>query len=343
MRTCPLLTIAIPTWNRAALLRLTLEQINREISGLPAGLLEVLVSDNCSSDDTRAVVEQVVESGLPVNYIRNRENIGSDANIAQCFNSAQGEYVHILGDDDLIVDGGLEILMSHLSCNVYGVVCFRPYGFEFDFRKEHPGFGGRERIFNDGGEFLAAIGPYMTLISSCVINRKMLSPLDAQQFCGGALVQVHLVIRAALASGVNLYIDKYMIACMRNNSGGYDFSTVFVTELGKIFDSYCSAGLTKNAVAAIENRLIAGYYPFYLLRQLLTGTGDLPETRKRFAGRFTGRRFYYLWLAPLFWLPRPFAVAWGAVITIVGRSVCGDFRRGLIFAWNRLAVGRRLR
>lgn len=343
MRTCPLLTIAIPTWNRATLLRLTLEQIHREISGLPVGLVEVLVSDNCSPDDTPAVVEQAVKSGLAVNYTRNQGNIGSDANIAQCFNFAKGEYVHILGDDDLIVDGCLEILLSRLSSSVYGVVCFRPYGFEVDFRKEHPGFGGRERIFDDGGEFLAAIGPHMTLISSCVINRKLLSPLDAQHFCGGSLVQVHLVIRAALASGKNLFIDKYMIACMRNNSGGYDFSTVFVTELGKILDSYCSAGLTKKAVAAIENRLISGYYPFYLLRQLLTGAGDRLETRNRFTRRFTGRLFYYLWLAPVFWLPRPLSVVWGAVITVVGRSACGDFRRGLIFAWNRLAVGRRSR
>jgi len=178
----PLLTIAIPTWNRAPFLRLTLAQLRQEMARVPNGKVELLISDNCSQDETASVVEHFTQSGLSVHYTKNQENIGSDANIAQCFNLAQGKYVLILGDDDLFVDGALDILLHRLSDNDYGIICLRSYGFELDFRKEYPGGHGKDKTFKDGGKFLAAIGPLMTLISSCVINKKLLSSVDALQF-----------------------------------------------------------------------------------------------------------------------------------------------------------------
>ena len=78
----PLLTIAIPTWNRASFLALNLERLSQE--GLNTwDLVEVLISDNASTDGTQRVVSEAVAVGMPVRYIRNAENIGSDANIAQ--------------------------------------------------------------------------------------------------------------------------------------------------------------------------------------------------------------------------------------------------------------------
>lgn len=336
----PLLTIAIPTWNRAPFLKSTLTQLRREMVNVPHGKVELLVSDNCSPDETASTVEQAILSGLSIHYTRNKENIGSDANIAQCFNLAQGKYVLILGDDDLFVDGALEILLHRLSDNDYGMVCLRPYGFESDFRKEYPGGHGKEKTFNDGGKFLAAIGALMTLISSCVINKKLLSSVDARQFCGGNLVQLHLVIRAVLAAKQNLFIDHYLIACKRNNSGGYNFSTVFVKELGQILDSYRPMGLSQKAVHSIELHLIVGYYPFYLLRQRLARSGKRKETFLCFADRFKGRWLFYFWLAPIIRLPLPFAVVWGGIATLLGRLLCGDLRRGIAFAWNHLGRGR---
>ena len=47
----PLLTIGIPTYNRAKFLRRLLEQLRTELAGLD-GQVEVLVSDNASTDDT---------------------------------------------------------------------------------------------------------------------------------------------------------------------------------------------------------------------------------------------------------------------------------------------------
>ena len=331
----PLLTIAIPTWNRASFLALSLERLSQE--GLNSwGLVEVLICDNDSSDDTQRVVSEAIANGTPIRYVRNVENIGSDANIAQCFNLAQGEFVLIMGDDDLLIDGALTLLLKHLASGDYGVVCLRPYGFDADFRREYPGPVGSDRVFSEVGEFLAAISSLMTFISSCVINKSLLLGVDAQQFCGDNLVQVHLVLRAALAGKENLFLDRYLIACKRNNSGGYDFSQVFVSNLGEVLDSCRPLGLKERDILAIENRLMLSFHPYYLLRQRLAGSGDLHGTLSRCEARFHGRILFEYWLLPIMRLPRPFAITWGGLTTVIGRVLNGDLRRGISFVWNRI-------
>jgi glycosyltransferase involved in cell wall biosynthesis len=253
----PLLTVAIPTWNRSLYLNDTLKQIHQELTKSAAGNVEILISDNFSSDNTPEVVDQAKMSGLNLRYIRNLENIGSDANIAQCFNMANGKYVLILGDDDLFYDGALPYLLERLDKGIYGVVCLRSYGFDFDFRHEYPGVSGYDKVFQDPGAFLAKIGPLMTLISSCVVHKSLLpKKIDANEYCGENLVQVHLVIQATFAAQENLFVSRYLIACKRNNSGGYDFSKVFVENLGNILDRYSGFGLTKKAIISIEKRLM---------------------------------------------------------------------------------------
>ncbi|RKP59074.1 glycosyltransferase family 2 protein [Pararobbsia silviterrae] len=336
----PLLTLSIPTYQRSGFLAATLEQLRAEIQALDAperrARVEVVVSDNASADDTPQVVADVQAKGLPIRYIRNAENIGSDSNIAQCFNTAHGDYVLILGDDDLFVDGGLRALLDALERREWGVVCMRPYGFENDFRKEHPGGTGRDVEFDGADDFLPAIGPLLTLISSCVINKRLVGDVDAMDFRGGNLVQVHLVLRAAIAARANLLMDRYLVACKRNNSGGYDFSQVFVTNLGGILDSYTANGLGAHAIRRYETRLMVAYYPFYLFRQRLARIGDARATRDRFARRLGDRWLYRFWLAPILTLPRPLALVWGGVATAVGRAASGDLRRGIAFAWNRI-------
>ena len=331
----PLLTITIPTWNRASFLEQNLSQI-----ALGAchswNSIELIVSDNASSDSTREVVDRAISRGIPLKYIRNSENIGSDANIAQCFNLATGRYVLILGDDDFFIDGAIDFLIKHLKSFDYGVVCIKSFGFDNSFKNEFPGLGGKERIFESATDFLKSIGPLVTLISSCVINKSILPELDANNFIGSNLVQVHLVLRATLAAKKSLYLDRYMLGCKRNNSGGYDFSQVFVVNLGSIYDGYKNAGLDQDSVWEIENRFILTYFPFCILRQRLSDSTNLETSLANYESRFQNRLFFRIWLRPILVWPKPFAIIWGALTTLIGRVMGGDLRRGYHFAWNKI-------
>lgn len=340
MNEIPLLTISIPTFNRAQYLKLNLEQLAREMASVDKGLVEVLVSDNGSADETPEVVASVQKAGLDIRYVRNPVDIGSDANIAQCFNLARGRYVVIMGDDDLFADGMLAPVLEQLGKRDFGVVCLRSFGYENDPVAEFPGGGGEAKVFDDSGRFLATIGPLISFISACIINKSLLPNTDANQFCGGNLVQVHLVLRAALAARTNLYITNYVLACKRNNSGGYDFSRVFVEEFGRILDLHRPFGLNDAAIAAIETNMLTWYHPFYLWRQRLANIGDIRATYGRFKKRFGRRWLFRLWVAPILLLPRPLALVWGGGVTTAGRVIRGDARRGAAFVWNRIRARR---
>src|SRR5262245_13625591 len=110
--TRPLLTIAIPTWNRASYLEQNLAQLGAEMRGVAPGEVELLISDNHSTDSTPKVVENAQRAGLAIRYVRNAENLGWGRNFAQCFELASGTYLLLLGDDDLLCDGALRLTLD---------------------------------------------------------------------------------------------------------------------------------------------------------------------------------------------------------------------------------------
>lgn len=336
MTSKPILTIAIPTYNRAFFLDRTLGQLHRELLLLDDCYIEILVSDNRSEDHTQEILKKHGASGLKMRVIKNRSNIGSDKNIAQCFNEAIGDYVLILGDDDLIVDGALKRLILKLREKRFGVVCMRSYGFDDDFRKELPLTPSKEIVYEKGEDFLKKISPLMTLISGCVIHRALLENVDANKYCGENLVQVHLVLQAALHAQANLYMHRYMVAVKRNNSGGYDFTKVFVENFGKILDRYVDHGLTQKSIEAIESRMIMSYFPLYLLKQRFDKTTNIQKVYEQFSQRYHARFIFYVYLYPILKFPRALALLVGSLVVLIGRLMNGDLIRGLYFLKNKI-------
>lgn len=92
----PLVTIAIPTFNRASLLK---ECVRRALSQTYENF-EVLVSDNASSDDTVEILSGFADARLRV--IRQDTNIGLLPNWNACVAAAKGDYIVVVPDDDRI-------------------------------------------------------------------------------------------------------------------------------------------------------------------------------------------------------------------------------------------------
>lgn len=103
----PLVTIGIPTYNRAnGYLRETLEtSINQTYSNI-----EIVVSDNCSSDNTEEVVKSISDSRI--RYFRQAENIGANNNFNFCLKEAHGDYFLLFHDDDKIDDDFVETCLE---------------------------------------------------------------------------------------------------------------------------------------------------------------------------------------------------------------------------------------
>jgi glycosyltransferase involved in cell wall biosynthesis len=96
-----LLSICIPTYNRSELLRSALYSLVPQLKEFQ-GEVELIVSDNNSSDNTKDVVDWAQQFGL-IRYHRNNENIGANKNIVLCATKlALGDFCWILGDDDFV-------------------------------------------------------------------------------------------------------------------------------------------------------------------------------------------------------------------------------------------------
>ena len=101
----PLLTFAIITYNRSKYLRRSLDCVLQQLGN--DDLVEILVSDNASTDETRSVVRERQAAYKNLHYRCNEENVGAEANIHRAVQAARGEYVLVAGDDDYFIDGSL--------------------------------------------------------------------------------------------------------------------------------------------------------------------------------------------------------------------------------------------
>lgn len=113
-----ILTIAIPTYNRAIFLERSLKSIISQA----CPNIEIIVSDNASTDNTAKIVENlnIYCKDLKIDYIKNEENLGSDYNFLQCYRRARGRFVLLMGDDDILIEDSLSPLLAFLREDGYG-------------------------------------------------------------------------------------------------------------------------------------------------------------------------------------------------------------------------------
>lgn len=93
----PLVSIGMPTYNRAdGYLPWALDSaLNQDYPNL-----EIIVSDNASTDRTEELIQSRIDPRL--RYFRHKENIGGTNNFNFCLEQARGAYFLLLHDDDLI-------------------------------------------------------------------------------------------------------------------------------------------------------------------------------------------------------------------------------------------------
>lgn len=99
----PRVSIVIPTWNRSRLLRRALE------SALSQTLedIEIVVSDNGSTDDTPEVVRDYDDPRL--RYSRVERNLGLHGGLNRALGLATAPYVAVLHDDDMFYPRNVEM------------------------------------------------------------------------------------------------------------------------------------------------------------------------------------------------------------------------------------------
>lgn len=107
------LSIVIPTYNRRERLAETLRAILPNCAKFNVG---VLILDNASPEPVEELINSDFSSFRPlVKVVRNRFNIGANANICRCFELCETEWMWLLGDDDLPKSEAIELIINKIS------------------------------------------------------------------------------------------------------------------------------------------------------------------------------------------------------------------------------------
>ncbi|MTJ48155.1 glycosyltransferase family 2 protein [Dolichospermum sp. UHCC 0259] len=184
-----LLTIAIPTYNRAELLNKQLAWLAKSIKGYESEC-EIIVSDNCSEDHTQEIVKKW-QSLLPTTTFhinKSSENVGVMKNITYCIEAATSKYVWTISDDDIIADTtisyiintlkkepDLGLLLLNFSCRheVTGELLYqRCYELNYE-QVEHNGKAAFERCIqeNRSGVQLMSAQVYKTELAQAALQK----------------------------------------------------------------------------------------------------------------------------------------------------------------------------
>ena len=132
-----LLSICVPTYNRADFLEYLLSQAT-ETWDFPFAY-EIVIADNASTDGTEAVVRRHVELGLPIRYHRQTENKGAGPNIITTYHRARGRYVVYLADDDLLIPAAITEALGFLQSNPEICALYAPWQLFDDIDKVSQG------------------------------------------------------------------------------------------------------------------------------------------------------------------------------------------------------------
>lgn len=314
----PLLTIAIPTYNRAKCLDRLLGVLLKQLYG--ESRVEVIVSDNASTDNTPAVVEAYRLQGLEIHYLRNEDNRGPDFNILQCYEKAAGNYVWIFSDDDLIAPGTLKRVLAALTTLLYDIVCIRAYFFEGDYIR-HRDLAPVPDIELARAEDLARrVHVIFTFISGVIVNKERISSVPHRPFdslLGTNLVQLGPFYTALNHHRRSLLIRDPLIAATGNTSVGYALYRVFGPTLARITNEWIEK---KSVQRAIINGTILRFFPVWILKDRISRvSSSVEDAHQVLCPCFTNNFRYWVFLYPIYALPFPLTRVWLLMVRVLNK------------------------
>ncbi|MFN8595220.1 MAG: glycosyltransferase [Anaerolineae bacterium] len=119
----PKVSVCIPTYNYAAYLSVAIQSVLTQTFTD----WELIVVDNCSTDNTAEVVTSFLSER--VRYVRNDTNLGMVGNWNRCLELAQGELIGLLHADDAYMPRLLEVAVVALSAHPQAGYFYSAYRF----------------------------------------------------------------------------------------------------------------------------------------------------------------------------------------------------------------------
>ena len=107
------ISIIIPTYNYGHYIRYALHSILEQLKDSDLDV-EILVIDDCSTDNTRQIIEQYSQYPF-VKVIVNSQNLGPAKSRNKAIAQASGQYIIFLDADDMLTAGSLRAIVNFIN------------------------------------------------------------------------------------------------------------------------------------------------------------------------------------------------------------------------------------
>lgn len=208
-----LISVCIPQYNRSKYLLAVLESIRIQ----DYRHVEVVISDDCSTDDSLEVIPKYIAgvqgtTHVRFNYIRQPKNLGYDGNLRAALGAGQGEYLFVLGNDDALPDKNtLSKLAGILAQLNYPDVSFT--NFHVSGKPSEVARRARATaVIGSGPEVALKTFRSFSFVGGLVMKSAAFRQHDTDKYDGSVYVQIYLAARTIASGGTLATISESMVA-----------------------------------------------------------------------------------------------------------------------------------
>jgi len=279
-----LISVCIPHYNRSKYLLVVLDSIR--VQDYPE--IEVVISDDCSTDDSKRVISEYISAAegsaqVRFTYIRQPTNLGYDGNLRAALGAAHGEYLFVLGNDDALPERDT---LSKLA-----VTLKKLNSPDVSFSNFHVSENPKEIVRRARVTTAVGCGPDVALqafrsfsfVGGIVFKNSAFTKHNTGKYDGTVYVQIFLAARIIAAGGtlatiaesmvekdvtfpgelVNSYLDTLVEnnRTLHRHTGGLD--QVGLVACDAILP-YVSSESRQRYVLKIYSQLLMFTYPYWL-------------------------------------------------------------------------------
>ncbi|MBT8547954.1 glycosyltransferase family 2 protein [Polynucleobacter paneuropaeus] len=319
----PLITIAIPTYNRLEILSNTLALLAKQ-DGFYDDDVEIVISDNCSPIDPTPMLREFEKShGRPVVIHRNIANEGIDGNIHRVADLASGYYILFMSDDDILLPGTLRRMKILVRENPDLLFCFMncyPFRECFDPLKMVPPIIKIDQtlVTQSNDRFVETIGIWSTFVSAFFVERlAWINIQDRTRFIGTDIYLTHVLFRL-LSEGsqrIKVVTAEPLIAARDAFTGSFRIAHAFGFNFMRLLlEDAPLLGFSKRTMRAIKLNVMHKSLPTMILMIRLG-----PQPRALIFQEFQ-LLLRYTWWEPVAWLRMlPLMILPISTLRILGR------------------------
>jgi glycosyltransferase involved in cell wall biosynthesis len=215
-----LLSIFIPTFNRGHLIGETLDSFIEQISEYR---IPIVISDNCSTDDTFQVVERYKQKYPYIKYSKNAENLGFDGNVVKMAELVDTKYCWLFGDDDIIKKDAITKVLNILKNDFDLIVAntsLSSIDLSVQFSYRHLAID-EDRLYdgNDTNKAFVDLVSYTSFIGGLIVKKELWKSVDYSKYMKTGFVHVGIAFEYLINNRNVYYISDPLTNIRLGNSG----------------------------------------------------------------------------------------------------------------------------